>query len=743
MEIVKESKNNEGIKHKTQDFLRINNTCSFNNNTDKIDEIFLLYKSKFSNPSKTYEIIDQLSALTLDIKEKNYSEFENLAELPTISKLSSVELLVELTNFYNYDQQKILDEYMEIIKHISNWRGINGDGNCYYRAVMFSVIEKTIVSCNLLELKCWIIEMCETIDFFRAQGVRIQYPDLFNEFFTEKHEDDFLNALFVLYDIMEQSRPRFTCDNKCDHPCYEAFLKLYYYDNKFKYFDLGFIIYLRFQLFFYIRENKDKKFSKSFNISIGSLIPDNYHYNDNDFQDFDEYFKKDLLKLDTYAERASIYLTPIVLKTSIEILNYDFGPESKITLESFDSELIKSNDKIVLIYRKLHYDIGYYHNYSRKVIDDESKIQIKDLLSIFSSINSEKQYLKLLTGNNLSMYDITASQIIDTNKVESLIKKGFKFEKVCILCKETLYIIDDEFVIKALDKIEKNKESEKFCSNLQILQSSETISDYENIEFILFLNKENLLLSCICSQCVVSKFLKELICKQENFQNQKLTYSNLEYSFKFDYSIIRELYDVKFSSFQDSPDYLKQVAKNISKNNSVITIKIKDFEIISSLYNMRKDDIINTLTNLYKKTFCCDCLSRITNEKTFSLTCECVFCCDKCVLKYANLNYQSEKCSYCLNNLSDLDRVLLEYFYKLYNNCMFCNDKRNDHFENYSLNLRTVLNVSLKKKDNSYFKSSINFIQLEHALCSDCFYNNIVEINTKKCKICDIIHSEV
>jgi hypothetical protein len=43
--------------------------------------------------------------------------------------------------------------YQRLEKNIFRWRSIKGDGNCYYRAVIFSYLEDLILDKNILMLK--------------------------------------------------------------------------------------------------------------------------------------------------------------------------------------------------------------------------------------------------------------------------------------------------------------------------------------------------------------------------------------------------------------------------------------------------------------------------------------------------------------------------------------------------------------------------------------------------------------
>jgi hypothetical protein len=126
------------------------------------------------------------------------------------------------------------------------------------------------------------------------------------------------------------------------------------------------ILYLRYLLYDYIKQNENKTYLKTFPIQIGNLLPYQFETEDGKFL-FDEFYEKYLLNFFTDAEKIVIYLTPFVLQIEIDIIIFD--DNEKEILKSFkwegNSEL-KTNEVITLLNHRNHYEIIYTPNDYKK-----------------------------------------------------------------------------------------------------------------------------------------------------------------------------------------------------------------------------------------------------------------------------------------------------------------------------------------------------------------------------------------
>ena len=87
----------------------------------------------------------------------NQSEIAN-----TIGPISTLEFMVESAfNFDSKQSKKMLLRIKSLRKHIFRWRTILGDGNCFFRAVIFSYFENLILEKNIILLKHICLEIYE------------------------------------------------------------------------------------------------------------------------------------------------------------------------------------------------------------------------------------------------------------------------------------------------------------------------------------------------------------------------------------------------------------------------------------------------------------------------------------------------------------------------------------------------------------------------------------------------------
>ena len=86
-------------------------------------------------------------------------------------------------------------------------------------------------------------------------------------------------------------------------------------------FDKGMIYFLKYLLYEYILENKNKIYNSEYPIKIGNLLSDKYINEKGEYL-FDYFFQDNLLKMDTEVEKIVIYLTPFIVKYIIIHLNY-------------------------------------------------------------------------------------------------------------------------------------------------------------------------------------------------------------------------------------------------------------------------------------------------------------------------------------------------------------------------------------------------------------------------------------
>ena len=260
--------------------------------------------------------------------------------------------MVEETYGYDkYLKNQMTEEICYLKRIMNSWRRVAGDGNCFYRSVIFSWLEYLIFNKKITILQ---IVMANIYTKFEPNYIKNKELPTYlkKQFITEER--------FVALTILEIIISQLT-----KNQIKEAYLTLIKAFNITRVFDRIMIFYLRYLLYEYISDNKDKLFKKDFPVLLGNLLPQEYEKEDGTFL-YKEYFINDLLKFYTCAEKLAVYLVPFILKVNLNIVFYYFGKDCDIENKFFSCELPnkdKKKDTINVLFRKAHYDIAYTKDY--------------------------------------------------------------------------------------------------------------------------------------------------------------------------------------------------------------------------------------------------------------------------------------------------------------------------------------------------------------------------------------------
>ena len=243
-------------------------------------------------------------------------------------------------------------------KKKSMFRKIKGDGNCYYRSIMFALIENLIFNKNITFIKNIFINFIEKskniilLTMFKGLKINIE---LFKKCF-----------IMIYLSLTSKSR----------NPILKTYITFIKLINNYKDFDYGLILFFKFILYEYINTNKNSTYSYKFQIPIGNLLPNDCQ-NDSGKFNFNFFYKNYLMKFYQYAEKIIIYLTPFIFGKEIKIkyINENNNNEFDINIQeiNFGNNLsiieFDTNNKIQLLYKKMHYDILYENEYYNKYKD--------------------------------------------------------------------------------------------------------------------------------------------------------------------------------------------------------------------------------------------------------------------------------------------------------------------------------------------------------------------------------------
>ena len=293
---------------------------------------------------KQKEIINKemLSQLYNYLKTINCN-FKSPSSGTSVGGISPLTYLVEMLFHANKEKLKEMYEKYDILaKYIHYYRTIAGDGNCFYRAVMFRYLEILILNENIPILQKITFDIIESFNSEELKKRRI----IKNE--DIKPDLTFKILFLIVYLIKKQKVSE----------AHQILFKCFLTCQKF---DYAIILYFRYILYEYIKKNENKIYLKSFPIKIGNLLPSQFESKNGEFL-FNDFYEKYLLHFYTDAEKIIIYLTPFVLGIELNVVVFDLNESTSDILQKFVYEgksEIKTDDVINLINSKLHYEIIY------------------------------------------------------------------------------------------------------------------------------------------------------------------------------------------------------------------------------------------------------------------------------------------------------------------------------------------------------------------------------------------------
>ena len=316
--------------------LLIVNEISCNTNYLKIRKIKEISEKNFE------EIKLQYNKASIEQLIKIIYEYEN-ENCNVVKLIYPIKDLIE--NNFKYEDEKTYKIIIEkqLFRDIEFYRPIKGDGNCFYRAVIFRYFELIILNQNLSLLRNVINDINEV------------YSDNYITKFMQMNIDDpsllvkprlIIYILIIIYNFLKEGKV---------NDSYKIFFLSINYCSKF---DYGLLLYFKYILYKYIHENEKKYFTKEDKIEIKNLLPDKYI---NDEKGFDDYYESSLLIFNKFAEKIVLYVTPYVLTIKLNIFaNENIGDDKIISFDFKGESKYKFKDDITILYKNYHYDLLYY-----------------------------------------------------------------------------------------------------------------------------------------------------------------------------------------------------------------------------------------------------------------------------------------------------------------------------------------------------------------------------------------------
>jgi hypothetical protein len=381
-----------------------NQSNNINNNKDineQDNNQYLISRKLKDIPND--EFTDYISSLNIEsIKELKKNIENSDCNNKIIGEFNTLGSLVEKYYGYKEERHKIMvQKYKLFSQDIFKHRTIYGDGNCFYRSVLFSYLEQLILFKELNTIKNFIFDVKAFLYSNSVKEIceRLDYPPKFDKLLI-------IRVLILIYTGVKNNKIKET---------YSIFVKAF---NNLKLFDEGLIMYLRFCLFRYIKENEKKLYSKEFAINIGNLLPEQFETKDGKFL-FNDFYYKYLLKQGKIAEKIIIYMTPYVLCSKLEVVMFEMDTDWRKSFGFFGEKNTVNNLNTVLVYLQDHYELIYtcefyqrfynvfknysdfsYRNQVMTEIREEQRYDNKKLLDMNSEITNEFNNQNSNNNNN-------------------------------------------------------------------------------------------------------------------------------------------------------------------------------------------------------------------------------------------------------------------------------------------------------------------------------------------------------
>ena len=348
-------------------------------------------KSLINNKvNKIYEEMNQnqLKYLTRQIHncklEKVYENFNPRVTTKRVGTLSSLDFLIETTYYSQESRIKMMfNDKAKLKPYIYKFRNVLGDGDCFYRGVIFCFLENIILTNNIMKMKELLVLYDEKINLKNPLIKKHEYLKT-----IEKLNISIVSQ--ILYIIIK------SMESNDIHATYVIFLKIILYCKDF---DYSLIYFTRYLLYEYISLNENKIYSKENQIELGCFLPEDFVKDKGKYNEyfFENFYSLQLMKPKSFAEKIVIYITPFVFNCTLNILLYDYGENSFVQ----EKEIVGEKEgelQINLLFRKDHYDIYYKKDYYLKYSDHLDTISnIQEDITFLNAKNPEaliKKYEK-------------------------------------------------------------------------------------------------------------------------------------------------------------------------------------------------------------------------------------------------------------------------------------------------------------------------------------------------------------
>ena len=308
---------------------------------NKVEEISKQLKNETLN-----HLMNQINRIPFENYYEDYKVTENKYK---ISCLSSLNFLVEATYYFRDDNYEVKQyDINELKPYVEKFRNVSGDGDCFYRGLIFSLLENIILTNNIMQMKEILILYYEKMN----QNNKLINEKEYLKIIKKMNISIVSELLYIIIVHMENDLTK----------AYQILLKVFLFCKDF---DTCLIFFTRYLIYEYISENENKIYSKEYQVELGCLLPEDFVVDKGDKNEyfFENFYTLQLMNPKTFAEKIILYVSPFVFNIKLNILIYDYGmngAQSVVMEKKFLDENINSpQTEINLLFRKSHYDIYY------------------------------------------------------------------------------------------------------------------------------------------------------------------------------------------------------------------------------------------------------------------------------------------------------------------------------------------------------------------------------------------------
>ena len=602
-------------------------------------------------------------------------------------------------------------------KYIFNYRRIKGDGNCFYRAIIFRYIELVILNKKIELLKSIINEMHESFKSNEVSSrMRIRHGFILNYKLV-------LLIMIIILNLLE--------NGTIEDAHYFYVKSIVICDS----FDYGLILYFRYIFYLYIKKNENKIYLKNFPIKIANLLPSNFE-TEQGLSLFNKFYYLYLLSMFTDAEKIIIHLTPFVLGINLDVIIFDDNEDKTIKNMIYDGEpdYDFKEDKFFVINVNGHYELLYTQN-------DNDKYK-----GIFQNYINDYYSNILINNNNNNTNDFSPEEDKEMQKKNSennIIRenepKNNDNDVDLNINSDTKIATTLRSPIKIENNIIKNDEKNNNKDNKEIkrtykvqIKTINKTAKKINDGF----SKRNEELESI-------KYSEKKEMNYKNLINNKINENNNNNNFKnnsdkkSDYYKNKEINNIKINlmdKIKNSNNNLKNVKENdeIKSPNNLINSNKNDKPKLSNIINSQK---YNRIINKYKCEICKrNNLKNIKNDLFSNI---CYNCLKENIINKLSPLFISYIEDLIFNKMQDLA------FKTYFNNFL---EMKIDIFDN-NISIKDLLNeldnkAQTKSKESESIEMHPLFQEIKKNFCIFCL-NDIGEEKYEipcKCNFCSIDH---